>query len=59
VDPKTQVTLAGRVLRWEGMANREDIGAIAILFAPESVPMQYKLAINSALRALPHAGSKP
>ncbi len=50
-DPKTQVSLSGRVLRWEGMANREDIGAIAILFAPESVPIQYKLAINSGLRA--------
>jgi hypothetical protein len=49
-DPKTQVTLSGRVLRWEGMANREDIGAIAILFEPESVPIQYKLAINSGLR---------
>jgi PilZN3 domain len=51
-DPKAQVILSGRVLRWEGMANREDIGAIAILFAPESVPMQYKLAINAGLRAL-------
>jgi len=49
-DPKVQVSLSGRVLRWEGMANREDIGAVAILFAPESVPMQYKLAINAALR---------
>ncbi len=62
-DPKVQVSLSGRVLRWEGMANREDIGAIAILFAPESVPIQYKLAINSGLRAprrdsgLPHRES--
>jgi hypothetical protein len=48
-DPKTQVSLSGRVLRWEGMANREDIGAIAIRFE-EGVPMQYKLAINAALR---------
>jgi hypothetical protein len=52
-DRGAAVTLAGRVLRWEGMANREDIGAIAILFAPESVSMPYKLAINAGLRALP------
>jgi hypothetical protein len=44
------VTLAGRVLRWEGMANREDIGAIAIRFE-EEVPIQYKVAVNAALRA--------
>jgi hypothetical protein len=50
------VTLAGRVLRWEGMANREDIGAIAILFAAESTPMQYKLAINNCLRFTSRAG---
>jgi hypothetical protein len=49
-DLKSQVNLAGRVLRWEGMANREDIGAIAILFEKESVPIQYKLAINACLR---------
>ncbi len=52
-DPKTRVSLSGRVLRWEGMANREDIGAVAILFDAPSVPIQYKLAINAALRALP------
>jgi hypothetical protein len=51
-DPKTRVTLSGRVLRWEGMANREDIGAIAVLFDQDSVPMQYKMAINAGLRAL-------
>ena len=48
-DRRTLVSLAGRVLRWEDMANREDIGAIAIRFE-EGVPMQYKLAINAALR---------
>jgi hypothetical protein len=48
-DRRTMVSLAGRVLRWEDMANREDIGAIAIRFE-EGVPMQYKLAINAALR---------
>jgi len=56
-DQQTPVTLAGRVLRWEAMANREDIGAIAILFKPESVPIQYKLAINTCLRFLPRAGA--
>ncbi len=48
-DRRAPVTLAGRVLRWEGMANREDIGAIAIRFE-EGVPIQYKLAINACLR---------
>jgi len=48
-DRRTLVSLAGRVLRWEDMANREDIGAIAIRFE-EGIPMQYKLAINAALR---------
>jgi hypothetical protein len=57
-DPKAQVTLSGRVLRWEGMANREDIGAIAIRFE-ESVPIQYKLAINSALRSLSRPAGGP
>ncbi len=58
-DPRIQVSLSGRVLRWEGMANREDIGAIAILFEAPGVPMQYKLAINAALRALPRSGGRP
>ncbi len=58
-DPRIQVSLSGRVLRWEGMANREDIGAIAILFDAPSVPMQYKLAINAALRGLPRSGGRP
>jgi hypothetical protein len=48
------VTLAGRVLRWESMANREDIGAIAILFEPDGIPIQYKLAINASLRQHNH-----
>ncbi len=46
----SEVTLAGRVLRWEGMANREDIGAVAIHFEGE-VPIQYKVAVNAALRS--------
>jgi hypothetical protein len=45
-----EVTLAGRVLRWEGMANREDIGAVAIRFE-DSVPIQYKVAVNAAIRS--------
>jgi len=49
-EQKAAVNLAGRVLRWEGMANREDIGAIAILFDQGSIPIQYKLAINACLR---------
>jgi len=55
-DRRAQVTLAGRVLRWEGMANREDIGAVAILFESEGIPIQYKLAINAALRHGTRAG---
>jgi hypothetical protein len=54
-DRRAPVTLPGRVLRWEDMANREDIGAIAIRFE-EGVPIQYKLAINAGLRHSPRAG---
>ena len=49
-DQQTPVALTGRVLRWEAVANREDIGAIAILFDKDSVPINYKLAINACLR---------
>jgi hypothetical protein len=49
-DQQAPVSLSGRVLRWETVANREDIGAIAILFDRDSVPMNYKLAINGCLR---------
>ena len=49
-DQQTPMALSGRVLRWEAMANREDIGAIAILFDKDSVPINYKLAINGCLR---------
>ena len=43
--------LPGRILRFETAANREDIGALAILFEEQRVPMPYKLAINNFLRS--------
>lgn len=52
-DSRQPVRLPGRVLRWEAMANREDIGAIGIRFDTAQVPMPYKLAINACLRQRP------
>lgn len=49
-DSRQTVRLPGRVVRWEAMANREDIGAIGIRFDTAQVPMPYKLAINACLR---------
>jgi hypothetical protein len=49
-DESKPVALPGRVLRFEAVANRMDIGAVAILFEEQKVPMPYKLAINNYLR---------
>lgn len=54
---KTPIALPGKVLRFETVANREDIGSVAILFEEQQVPMPYKLAINSYLRS--HRFSPP
>ncbi len=45
------IGLPGRILRFETAANREDIGALAILFEEQRVAMTYKIAINNYLRA--------
>jgi hypothetical protein len=50
-DENKPIALPGKVLRFESVANREDIGAVAILFEEQKVPMPYKLAINTYLRA--------
>jgi hypothetical protein len=50
-DESKPVALPGKVLRFETVANREDIGAVAILFEEQKVPMPYKLAINNYLRS--------
>lgn len=47
------VALAGAVLRFEPAAGREDIGALAIRFHEDTVPMSYKMAINAYLRSHP------
>lgn len=47
--------LPGRILRFETAANRQDIGALAILFEEQKVAMPYKIAINNYLRAHRHA----
>jgi len=48
---KTLIALPGKVLRFETVANREDIGSVAILFEEQKVPMPYKLALNNYLRS--------
>ena len=53
-DSPHPLRLAGKVVRWEAVANRDDIGAIGILFDQAQVPMPYKLAINSCLRQRPN-----
>jgi hypothetical protein len=55
-EPKP-VGLPGRILRYETAANREDIGALAILFEEQRVPMPYKIAINNFLRS--HRDGRP
>jgi hypothetical protein len=50
-DESRPVLLPGKVLRFETVANREDIGAVAILFEEQKVPMPYKMAINNYLRS--------
>jgi len=49
-EQKQPLALPGKVLRFESVANREDIGAIAILFDEDKIPMPYKMAINNYLR---------
>jgi hypothetical protein len=49
-DEKKPIALPGKVLRFETVSNREDIGAVAILFEEQKVPMPYKIAINNYLR---------
>jgi len=49
--------LPGRILRFETAANREDIGALALLFEEQRVPMPYKIAINNFLRS--HRDGRP
>ena len=50
------LSLPGRVLRYEEVVGREDIGAIGVRFEVESVPMPYKVIINDFLRRHPGLG---
>jgi len=47
------VSLPGRVLRYEEVVGREDIGAIGVRFDKGAVPMPYKIIINDYLRSHP------
>lgn len=49
-DQNQPIILAGKVLRVDVVANREDIGTIGILFEEDKVPMNYNMSINSYLR---------
>jgi hypothetical protein len=47
------LVLSGSFLRYEAIAGREDIGALAIRFDEDKIPMSYKLAVNNYLRSHP------
>jgi hypothetical protein len=53
------LSLPGSVLRYEAIAGREDIGALAVRFDEDKIPMSYKLAVNNYLRGHPQADARP
>ena len=50
------IKIPGVIIRYEEVQDRNDIAAIAILFAEDKIPMVYKLHINEYLR-VPRYGS--
>lgn len=46
-NPDDQVELKGKVIRFEPIEGRQDIGAFVIQFYDESVPMEYKLRLTN------------
>jgi PilZN3 domain/PilZ domain len=54
LDEKGAIQLLGKIIRIETVADREDIAAIAILFAEQSVPLGYKMRINDYLSSGRH-----
>lgn len=52
------LSLPGRILRYEEVAGREDIGAIGIRFDDLSIPIGYKMIINGFLRSHPRLAER-
>jgi hypothetical protein len=48
---KKQMLIPGKIVRFEEVVGREDIGAFGIQFIENKTPMSYKLLINNTLRA--------
>ena len=49
-DPDETVDLPGTILRYEPVEGRADIGAYAMQFAEDKVPVQYKMRLNQLFR---------
>jgi hypothetical protein len=47
---KQKILLPGRIVRFEEVVGREDIGAFGFRFVEEKTPMSYKMVINNYLR---------
>jgi hypothetical protein len=47
---KQKILLPGRIVRFEEVVGREDIGAFGISFVEVKTPMSYKMVINNYLR---------
>lgn len=45
-DPDEQIELVGKVLRFEPIEGRQDVGAFVIQFNDGSVPVEYKIRLN-------------
>jgi hypothetical protein len=51
---KQQMSIPGKIVRFEEVVGREDIGAFGIQFLEDKTPMSYKMLINSTLRSTRH-----
>lgn len=49
-EPKQSYQIEGTICRFDPVEGRDDIAAFGILFDEDSVPMGYKMRINSALK---------
>ncbi len=48
---KEQMLIPGKIVRFEEVVGREDIGALGIQFLEDKTPMSYKILINNTLKA--------
>lgn len=58
-DSKQPLSVAGTIVRFEAVEGRDDISAFAIAFNPETIPMDYKLRINSYIKKQPTKAANP